>query len=76
MVYFTPKHFCYLKLAMHFMRSKRLTNKQKIFSENQKGFRDGHSYSTPQESKELGEMPFYSLGPLPSLNSTFLMGWD
>jgi len=26
--------------------------KQKIFSEKQKGFRDGLSYSTPQKSKE------------------------
>ena len=35
------------------MRSKNLTNKeQKIFSEKQKGFRDGLSYSTPQKSKE------------------------
>ena len=32
---------------------KKLTNKkQKIFSEKQKGFRDGLSYSTPQKSKE------------------------
>ena len=36
------KHFCYLKVAAHFMCSKKLTNKkQKIFSEKQKGFRDG-----------------------------------
>jgi len=35
------------------MRSKNLTNKkQKIFSEKQKGFRDGLSYSTPQKSAE------------------------
>ena len=38
------------------MRSKNLTNKkQKIFSEKQKGFRDGLSYSTPQKSKETRE---------------------
>jgi len=29
-----------------------LYKKQKIFSEKQKGFRDGLSYSTPQESEE------------------------
>jgi len=29
--------------------------KQKIFSEKQKGFRDGLSYSTPQKSKETRE---------------------
>ena len=52
-VYFTLKHFCYLKLAMHFMHSKKLTNKkQNFFSEKQKGFRDGLSYSTPQKSEE------------------------
>ena len=52
-VYITLKHFCYLKLATHFMCSKKLTNKkQTIFSETQKGFRDGLSYSTPQKSKE------------------------
>jgi len=39
---------------MHFMHSKNLTNKkQKIFSEKQKEFRDGLSYSTPQKSKEI-----------------------
>jgi len=26
--------------------------------------------------KKQGEMPLPSLGPIPSLNSTFLMGWD
>jgi len=46
-------HFCYLKRASHFVRSKKLTNKkQKIFSKKQKGFWDGLSYSTPQKSKE------------------------
>jgi len=39
--------------------------KQKIFSEKQKGFRDGLSYSTPQEGKKQGEMPLPSLGPIP-----------
>jgi len=34
-------------LAMHFM-----CKKQKIFSENQKGFRDGLSYFIPQKSEE------------------------
>ena len=47
--YFTLKHFCYLKLPMHFMRSKKLTNKkQKNFSEK-KGYRDGLSYSIPRQ---------------------------
>ena len=46
------KNFCYLKLATHFMHSKKLTNKnQKTFSEKQKGFRDGLSCSTPQETR-------------------------
>ena len=49
-VYFTLEHFCYLKLATHFMCSKKLTNeKQKIFSEKHEGFRDGLSYSTAQK---------------------------
>jgi len=61
---------------MHFMRSQKLTNKkQKIFSEKQKGFRDGLSYSTPQKIKEQVEMPLPSLGPIPFLNSTFFQ-WD
>jgi len=48
------------------MRSKNLTNKKKkIFSEKQKGFRDGLSYSTPQKVKKQGEMPLPSLGPIP-----------
>jgi len=35
------------------MHSKNVTNKkQKIFSEKQKGFRDGLSYSNPQKSEE------------------------
>jgi len=51
---------------MHFMRSKKLTNKkQKILSEKQKGFRDGLSYSTPQKAKKQVEMPLPSLGPIP-----------
>jgi len=29
-----------------------MNKKQKIFSEKQKGFRDGLSYFTPQKSKE------------------------
>ena len=45
------KHFCYLKVATHFMCSKKLT-KCKYLSEKQKGFRDGLSYSTPQKSEE------------------------
>jgi len=44
------KHFCYLKLASHFMRSKKLTNKkQKIFSEKQKDL--GMAYRTPPLKK-------------------------
>jgi len=39
--------------------------KQKIFSEKQKGFRDGLSYSTPQKSKETRGKPLPSLGPIP-----------
>jgi len=54
------------------MRSKNLTNKkQKFFSEKQKGFRDGLSYSTPQKVKKQWEVPLPCLGPIPSLNSTF-----
>jgi len=41
----------------------------KIFSEKQKGFRDGLSYSTPQKRKKKkgkqGEMPLPSLDPIP-----------
>jgi len=61
---------------MHFKHSKNFTNKkQKLFPEKQKGFRDGLSYSTPQKSEKQGEMPLPSLGPIPSLNSTFFE-WD
>ena len=73
MVYFTLKHFCYLKLATHFMRSKKLTNKkQKIFSEKKK-MDLGMACHTPplKKAKKQGEMPLPSLGPIPSLNSTF-----
>ena len=54
-VYFTLKHFCYLKLPMHFMHSKKLTNKkQKIFS-NKKDL--GMICHTPslKEVKKQGE---------------------
>ena len=44
------KHLCYLKLATHFMRSKKLTNnKQKIFSENKKDL--GMAYHIPPLKK-------------------------
>ena len=44
-------------MYLHNMEEISLDNplsnkKQKIFSEKQKGFRDGLSYSTPQKSKE------------------------
>ena len=45
--------------------------KQKIFSEKQKGFRDGLSTPPLKKVKKQGEMPLPSLGPIPSLNSTF-----
>jgi len=67
-VYFTLKHFCYLELAMHFMRSRKLTNKkQKIFSKKQKGFRDGLAYFTPQRNKVKCITQLWS-HPIPSLN--------
>jgi len=72
------KHFRYLKLASHFMRSKKLTNKkQKIFSKKQKGFRDGLSYSTPQKSKETGGNAITQRRshPIPKFY-IFFMGWD
>jgi len=78
---FTLKHFCYLKLAMHFKHSKNLTNnkKQKNFSEKQKqkGFRDGLSYSTPQPSEETrgNVITQPQSHPIPNFY-IFLMGWD
>jgi len=60
------------------MCSKKLKNKkQKIFSEKQKGFRDGLSYPTPQKSKEtrgnaITQPPSH---PIPKFY-IFLMGWD
>jgi len=60
------KHFCYLKLATHFMHSKKLTNKkQKIFSKKQKGFRDDLLYSTPQKSEETREIAITQPWPHP-----------
>jgi len=72
------KHFCCLKLAMHFMRSKNLTNKkQKIFSEKQKGFRDGLLYSSPQKSKETRGNAITQPRSHPITKFyIFLMGWD
>jgi len=56
------------------MHSKKLTNKKQKFSPKiKKGFRDGLSYSTPQKAKKQGEMTLPSLGPNPSLNSTFFI---
>jgi len=77
-VYFTLKNFCYLKLATHFMCSKNLTNKkQKIFSEKQKEFRDGLSYSIPQKSEETrgNAITQPQSHPIPKFY-IFLMGWD
>jgi len=54
-------NFTVLKFAL----ATKENNKQKIFSKKQKGFRDGLSYSTPQEVKKQGEMPLPNLGPIP-----------
>jgi len=56
------------------MRSKKLTNKkQKIFSNKQKGFRDGLSYSTPQK-RNKGKCHYPALVvSIPKFN-IFLMG--
>ena len=48
-----------------------ITTRNKKFSlKNEKGFRDGLSFSTPQKSEEQGEMP------LPSLSPILLKKWD
>jgi len=68
----------YLKLALHFMHSKNLTNKkQKIFSGKQKGFRDSLSYSTPQKNEETRRNAITQprSHPIPKFY-IFLMGWD
>jgi len=75
-VYFTLKHFCYLKLTTHFMCSRMLTNKkQKKFSKKQKEFRDGLSYSTPPKSEETRGNAITQLRsqPIPKFY-IFLMG--
>ena len=51
--------------VLRFALATKENKKQKIFSEKQKGFRDGLSYSTPQEVKKQGEMPLPNLGPIP-----------
>jgi len=71
-VRFTLKNFCYLKLATHFMHSKKLTNKiQKNSLENKKDL--GMTCHTPplKKVKKQGEMPLPSLTDIPSLNSAF-----
>jgi len=54
-----------IKLATHFMHSKKLANKK------QKKMDLGMACHTPpiKEVKEQGEIPLPSLGPIPSLNS-------
>ena len=42
----------YMIMKAHISSINYIHKKQKIFSEKQKGFRDGLSYSTPQKSKE------------------------
>ena len=62
-VYFTLKHFCYLKLATHFMRSKKLTNKkQKISSKNKKDLGMACHIPPLKKAKKPGEMSLLSLG--------------
>jgi len=60
-------------LATHFMRSKMLTNKkQKNFSpKNKKALGMACHIPPLKKAKKQGEMPLPSLGPIPSLNSTF-----
>ena len=54
------------------MRSKKLTNKkQKFFSEKQKDLGMACHIPSLKKAKKQGEMPLPSLGPIPSLNSTF-----
>jgi len=60
------------------VHSKKLTNKkQKMFSEKQKGFRDGPSYSTPQKSEEARGNAITQPQSLPIPKFyIFLKGWD
>ena len=66
---FALKHFCYLKLAMHFMRSKNLTNnkKQKKILRKAKRKDLGMACHTPplNQVKKQGEMSLPSLSPIP-----------
>ena len=41
--------------VLRFALATKENKKRKIFSEKQKGFRDGLSYSTPQEVKNKGK---------------------
>jgi len=57
---------------MHFMRSKNLTNKkQKISPKNKKDLGMACHIPSLKKVKKQGKMPLPSLGPIPSLNSTF-----
>ena len=57
------------------MRSKKITNKQKIFFEKQKDL--GMAYHTPplKKAKKQVEMPLPMLHPISFLNSTSYE-WD
>ena len=76
-VYFIPKHFCYLKLATHFMRSKKLTKKQKIFSEKRKDLGMVCHIAPLNKVKKQGENAITQprSNPIPKFY-IFLMGWD
>jgi len=58
----------------HFSIDLHTLQEAKNFSEKQKGFRDGLSYSIPQKVKKQGEMPLSSLGPIPLKNVEFKDG--
>jgi len=56
---------------MHFMHSKKLKQRAKTFSQKVKRI---YWWPVILKKRKQGEMPLPSLGPTPSLNSTFLNG--
>ena len=77
-MYFTLKHFCYLKLVMHFMRSKKLTSKkQKVSPKNKKDLGMACLTPTCKKSEETRENVITQprSHPIPKFY-ILLMGWD
>jgi len=63
--------------TFHALYKKLTIKKQKNFSEKQKGFRDGLSYSTPQKCEETrgNAITQPQSHPIPKFY-IYLMGWD